>query len=66
MRSDLARYPDRAAFPASREELLETLASHQAPERLAGLVARLSADATLASFAALAEALGLPLERRPG
>jgi hypothetical protein len=66
LRSDLARYLGRATFPASREDVLDTLASHQAPQRLADLVGRLPAGASLASFAALAEALGLPLERRPG
>jgi hypothetical protein len=65
LRSNLARHLDRTAFPATRAHLLETLASHQAEQRLLGLVSSLPADATLASLGELLRALGLPIEQRP-
>lgn len=66
LRSDLARYLDRATFPASREQVLSTLAAHQAPQQLADVVAALPPGSAFASFAELANALGLPVERRSG
>ena len=65
LRSNLARHLDRTAFPATRAHLLETLASHQAEQRLLDLVSSLPADATLASLGELLRALGLPIEQRP-
>jgi len=65
LRSDLARHLDRTAWPATRERLLEVLASHQAEQRLLDLVSPLPEGATYASLAELLPALGLPIEERP-
>jgi Protein of unknown function (DUF2795) len=65
LRSDLARHLDRATFPATRAQLLETLASRQAASRLLDLVSSLPAAATLASLGELLRALGLPMDQRP-
>jgi hypothetical protein len=65
LRSDLARHLDRTAFPASRAHLLDTLAAHQADQRLLDLVSSLPDGATFASLAELLRALGLPIEERP-
>jgi hypothetical protein len=65
LRSDLARHLDRTAFPASRAHLLETLAAHQAEQRLLDLVSSLPESATFASLGELLRALGLPIEQRP-
>jgi hypothetical protein len=65
LRSDLARHLDRTAFPATRAGLLETLAAHQAEQRLLDLVSPLPGDTTFASLGELLRALGLPMEERP-
>jgi hypothetical protein len=65
LRSDLARHLERAAFPATRARLLETLASHEADQRLLDLVSSLPARARFASLGELLRALGLPIETRP-
>ena len=65
LRSDLARHLDRAAFPATRAHLLQTLAAHQAEQRLLDLVSSLPGGATFASLGELLRALGLPVEERP-
>jgi hypothetical protein len=65
LRSDLARHLDRTAFPATRAHLLETLAAHQAGQRLLDLVSSLPEGATFASLSELLPALGLPVEERP-
>jgi hypothetical protein len=65
LRSDLARHLDRTTFPATRSHLLETLAAHQAGQRLVDLVSSLPDGATFASLAELLPALGLPVEERP-
>ncbi len=65
LRSDLARHLDRTAFPATRARLLETLAAHQAEQRLLDLVSPLPDGATFASLGELLRALGLPMEERP-
>lgn len=65
LRSDLARHLDRAAFPATRQHLLETLEEHQAEQRLIDLVSPLPDDATYANLHELLTALGLPIEERP-
>ncbi|HKB29360.1 MAG TPA: DUF2795 domain-containing protein [Streptosporangiaceae bacterium] len=66
LRSDLARHLDRTAFPATRAHLLETLAAHQAEQRLLDLVSSLPGNARFASLGELLRALGLPIEERPG
>jgi len=66
LRSDLARHLDRAAFPATREHLLETLSGHGADDRLLDLVSSLPGRARFTSLAELLRALGLPVETRPG
>lgn len=65
LRSDLARHLGRAAFPATRAHLLETLATHQAEQRLLDLVSSLPDSATFANLGELLGALGLPIEQRP-
>jgi hypothetical protein len=65
LRSDLARHLDRTAFPATRAHLLETLAAHQAEQRLLDLVSSLPDGVTFASLGELLRALGLPIEERP-
>ena len=65
LRSDLARHLDRTAFPATRAHLLETLAAHQAGQRLLDLVSSLPDGVTFASLGELLRALGLPIEERP-
>jgi hypothetical protein len=65
LRSDLARHLDRTAFPAARAHLLETLAAHQAEQRLLDLVSSLPDGATFANLGELLRALGLPMEERP-
>jgi hypothetical protein len=65
LRSDLARHLDRAAFPATRAHLLETLEAHQAEQPLLDLVSSLPAGVTFASLGELLRALGLPVEERP-
>jgi hypothetical protein len=66
LRSDLARHLDRSAFPATKARLLETLASHQAEQRLVDLLAPLPDSATFANLGELLRALGFPIEHRPG
>ncbi len=65
LRSDLARHLDRTAFPATRAHLLQTLAGHQARQRLLDLVSSLPERATYANLGELLRALGLPIEDRP-
>ena len=65
LRSTLAAHLERAAFPADRDKLLDTLTSHQAEQRLLDLVSTVPDDVTFASFGELARALGLPVEHRP-
>jgi hypothetical protein len=65
LRSNLARHLDRAAFPASRAHLLETLAGHQAEQPLLDLVSSLPESATFANLGELLRALGFPVEQRP-
>jgi hypothetical protein len=65
LRSDLARHLDRTAFPAARAHLLDTLAAHQAEQRLLDLVSSLPDGATFANLGQLLRALGLPIEERP-
>lgn len=65
VRSDLARHLDRTTFPATRAQLLETLAAHQADQRLLDLVSSLPESTTVTSLAELLRALGIPVEERP-
>ncbi len=61
-RSELARYLGRTMFPATREELLHTLAARQAEPPLPDLVAALPPRTTVANVGELIRALGLPVE----
>ena len=65
LRSALAAHLERAAFPAARPKLLDTLMAHQAEQRLLDLVSSLPGRARFASLADLLRALGLPIEQRP-
>ncbi len=64
LRSDVARYLDRAAFPARRGRLLETLTRHAAPQQLIDLVGSLPGDTEFSRAADVFRALGLPAEAR--
>jgi hypothetical protein len=66
LRSALAAHLERAAFPATRQKLLDTLAAHQAEQRFVDLVSSAPEDVTFANFGELARALGMPVEHRPG
>ena len=66
LRSHLAQHLDRTAFPATREHLIEVLRAHQAEDQLIGLASGLPEGATFASFRDVLQALGLPIEHRPG
>jgi hypothetical protein len=66
LRSHLAQHLDRTAFPATREHLIEVLQSHQAEDQLIDLASGLPEGATFASFRDVLQALGLPIEHRPG
>jgi hypothetical protein len=65
LRSALAAHLGRAAFPATRPKLLDTLRAHQAEQRLLDLVSAAPDDVTFANFGELVRALGLPVEHRP-
>jgi hypothetical protein len=65
LRSALAAHLERAAFPAAKQKLLDTLTAHQAEQRLFDLVSSVPDDVTFANFGELARALGLPTEHRP-
>jgi Protein of unknown function (DUF2795) len=65
LRSDLARHLDRTTFPATKEQLLQTLADHQADQPLLDRVSSLPDGTTVHSLAELLPALGLPIEERP-
>jgi Protein of unknown function (DUF2795) len=64
LRSELARHLDRATFPATQAQLLETLTAHQAQDRLLDLVSSLPPDGTYGSLLELLQALGIPKEER--
>jgi hypothetical protein len=66
LRSHLARHLDRTAFPADRARLIEVLQGHQAEDQLVDLVSTLPEDATFGSFREVLQALGIPIEERPG
>ena len=65
LRSALAAHLERAAFPADRQKLIDTLSSHQAEQRLLDLASSLPEKATFANFGELVRGLGLPVEHRP-
>ncbi len=65
LRSALAAHLERAAFPAARPKLLETLRTHQAEQRLLDLVSSAPDGVMFANFGELVRALGLPVEHRP-
>ncbi|HYK29050.1 MAG TPA: DUF2795 domain-containing protein [Streptosporangiaceae bacterium] len=64
LRSDLARYLGRTAFPATRADLVQTLAGQQAEDRLVTMVSGLPPRARVGSLGELIRALGLPVEER--
>jgi|HubBroStandDraft_5_1064220.scaffolds.fasta_scaffold613729_1 hypothetical protein len=65
LRSDLARHLDRTTFPADRGQVLQTLAAHEADDRLVELVSSLPDGPALESLSELLTALGLPAGERP-
>lgn len=62
LRSDLARYLDRFAFPADRDRLLGTLTAHAAPQQLLDLAGSLPGGVTFARLSEVLAALGLAPE----
>jgi hypothetical protein len=66
LRSDLARHLDRTSFPATTEQLRESLGEHHAEQRLLDLAASLPARASFGSLGDVLRALGIPMEHRPG
>jgi hypothetical protein len=64
LRSDLARYLDRTAWPVTRERLAEILAERGAGDRLLGLADSLPDGQRYDSLRELALALGLRPEDR--
>lgn len=60
VRSDLARYLSRHAFPASRDGLAGELAANNAPQQLVDLAASLPDGRTFGSLADVLAAAGLP------
>jgi hypothetical protein len=66
LRSDLARYLDRTAWPLTRGRLLEILTGRQAGDRLLELAASLPERQRYQSLRELVRALGLEPEQRGG
>jgi hypothetical protein len=64
LRSDVARFLDRTAWPLTRERLLEILAEHGAGDRLTELAASLPEGQRYQSLRELLHALGLEPEER--
>lgn len=64
LRSDLARHLDAKSFPATRGDLVRTLSSRQADQRLLDLVQPIPADARIANLGQLLRVVGLPMEER--
>jgi hypothetical protein len=62
VRSELARHLERGIFPAGRDELLEALDRHQAPDALADLVRDLPADQEYTNVQDVMRALGYGVE----
>jgi hypothetical protein len=61
-RSELARWLDRADFPASGPDLVEAARDHRAPEVVAAELAKLPADQTYERIGDVVRALGYPTE----
>jgi hypothetical protein len=59
IRSELARYLGRAAYPADRDELVRVMAEHHAPDRLIEAVSTLPEGVAFANVAEVAEGLGI-------
>ena len=66
LRSDLARHLDRHAFPGNRAHLRTILEEHQAEQPLLDAVASLPGRVRFESLTDVLEALGIPMEHRPG
>jgi hypothetical protein len=66
LRSDLARYLDRTAWPVTRGRLLEILTERQAGDRLLELAASLPGGHRYRSLRELLRALNLEPEERGG
>ena len=64
MRSELARHLNRTAFPARREQLLQTLTDRQAEQPVLDLVSALPARTIVDNVGELTRAVGLPVEDR--
>jgi hypothetical protein len=66
LRSDLARHLDRHAFPGNRAHLRKILEEHQSEQQLLDVVASLPGRVRFENLADVLEALGIPMEHRPG
>lgn len=61
-RAELARWLDRADFPATGPELVEAARDHRAPDAVAAELAQLPADETYERIGDVVRALGYPTE----
>jgi hypothetical protein len=64
LRSELARHLDRTTFPATREQLLRSLADRQADQPVLDLVSGLQPRTSVENIGELIRAVGLPVEER--
>ncbi len=62
VRAELARWLDRADFPASGPDLVEAARDHRAPDAVAAELAKLPADQTYERIGDVVRALGYPTE----
>lgn len=64
LRSELARHLDRTTFPATREQLLRSLADRQADQPVLDLVSGLQPRTSVENIGELIRAVGLLVEER--
>jgi hypothetical protein len=62
VRSEIARFLDRAALPGGRDDLVAAAEEHQATDRVLELLRQLPADAQFQNVQDVARALGLGTE----
>jgi hypothetical protein len=65
-RAELARWLDRADFPATGPDLVEAARDHRAPDAVAAELARLPEGETYERIGDVVRALGYPTETGPG
>ena len=65
-RAELARWLDRADFPSTGPDLVESARDHQAPDAVVSQLERLPDGATFERIGDVVRALGYPTETGPG